>query len=351
MTYISSQALTASSRQAVLQAQSQLARVQKQLSSGTLADVGLGLGSSSGQYVGLTNQQNQLQAITDDNSLAATRLASTATALTSLQTTASSFLSSLTAAASSGGISNTVQSTATGNLGALISTLNTSVAGQFIFGGINSGTAPMADYASTPASASKTAVDAAFSATFGTTQTSASASSISGAAMTSFLNTTFASLFGGASFTSTWSSASDQPITSQISTSQTAATSISANTGAMQKLAQAYTMVSEFGGQNFGTAAGQAVIASATQLVSGAISDLTNLQAGVGIVQSSITNANASMAAQISVLSTQSDSMAGLSSTQTLDLTSQVSTLQTQIEASFEVTAKLQQMSLVNYMA
>ena len=44
---------------------------------------------------------------------------------------------------------------------------NASVGGVYVFGGINSGAAPIAPYAQTPASAAQTAVDAAFQATFG----------------------------------------------------------------------------------------------------------------------------------------------------------------------------------------
>ena len=47
MTYISSAALTNASRQAVTQAQSKLADLQKELSSGAYADVGLPVGASA----------------------------------------------------------------------------------------------------------------------------------------------------------------------------------------------------------------------------------------------------------------------------------------------------------------
>ena len=330
-----------------MQAQSDLAKTQKELSSGTMADVGLGLGSTSGQLVSLSQQQTRLQAVLDGNTNASTRLSSTASALTGLQTAAASFLSSLTTATSAGGSGAGLQSTAKGSLATLISTLNTTVAGQAIFGGINTGGSPMAAYASSPASASKTAVDTAFSATFGTSQTSPAAASIDGTAMQSFLDGPFASLFTGAAYAATWSSASDETISSQISGNETAQTSVSANNAAFQKLAQAYTMVSEFAGQNLGADATKAVIASAARIVSSAIGDLTNTQAGVGIAQSSISAANDGMSAQITLLAQQGSA---LNAVDPYALATRVSTLQTQIEASYEITAKLQSMSLVNYL-
>lgn len=348
MVYISSQAITAAGRQGVMQAQADLARTQKELSSGTMADVGLGLGSTAGQFVSLSQQQTRLQAILDSNATTSTRLNSTATALTSLQTAAGNFLSSLTVASSTGSAIGGLQSTAQGSLATLISTLNTTVAGQAIFGGINTGAPPMSGYLSTPASASKTAVDAAFSSAFGTTQTSPAAAAIGSGAIQSFLDGPFAALFTGAAYAATWSSASDETITSQISATERAQTSVSANNPAFQKLAQAYAMVGEFAGQNLGPDATKTVIASAARLVSSAISDLTNTQAGVGVAQSSVAAANDGMTAQIGLLTQQSSALDGIDP---YALSTRVSTLQTQIEASYEMTSKLQSMSLVNYLA
>ena len=53
MVYISSLALSSASRASVMQAQSSLAKVQQELSSGKMADIGLGLGSGSAQFVSL----------------------------------------------------------------------------------------------------------------------------------------------------------------------------------------------------------------------------------------------------------------------------------------------------------
>ena len=135
-------------------------------------------------------------------------------------------------------------------------------------------------------------------------------------------------------------------MSSQISMSETADTSVSANASAFRKLAQAYTMVNEFAGGNLNAAAAQAVTNTAAKLVGSALSDLTNLGAGVGIAQASISDSNARMATQINLFSTRVDS---LQSVDTYALSTQVSGLQTQLQASYELTSKLQQLSLVNY--
>ncbi len=82
--------------------------------------------------------------------------------------------------------------------------------------------------------------------------------------MQSYLDGSFANLFTSANYEGTWSSASDTAATAQISATETVATSVSANADPFRQLAQAYTMVKEYGGANFGSDAGQAVIAAAT---------------------------------------------------------------------------------------
>lgn len=329
-----------------MQAQASLAKAQQELSSGRMADIGLGLGAASGQLISLSEQQSRLQSLTDSNALATTRLSATSSAIGALNASATSFLASLTGASSTGNGSSALSGAAQGALAALVSTLNTSVSGQYIFGGINTDAQPLAPYTASPPSSTKQAVDAAFLAAFGTSQTSAAASSIDGPSMQSFLDTSFSALFAPSSFSGTWSAASDQAVSSQISSTETLDTSVSANASPFSALAQAYTMMAEFAGGNLGTAATQAVVQTAAKLISSATAGLTNLGAGVGIAQSSITDANDRMATQISLLSGRVNAMPAVDA---YALSTQVSGLQTQIQASFELTSQLQQLSLVNF--
>lgn len=345
MTSISTNALAAAPRLTVMQAQAALSTAQVELSSGKLADIGLGLGSGTGAYVSLTAQQGRLQAIKDSNATTAATLTGATTALDTLRTTATSFLSSLTEATTSGTVPNTLVTAASTNLGALTSTLNTTVGGNAIFAGINTAVSPLTTYAA--GSAAKAAVDSSFSSTFGTTQDSTSASSISGTDMQSYLDGSFSDLFDASNYEGTWSSASDTVPTAQISTTETVQTSVSANSEPFRQLAEAYTMVQEFGGSNFGSAAGQAVLASATSLVGSAITGLTAAQSTIGLSQSSLSDADDRMATQISYLSTQSSDMVDVDPTA---LSTQISGLQAQIQASYEVTSQLQQLSLVSYL-
>ena len=345
MTSISNAALTAAPRQFTAQAQAALARAQTELSSGRLADIGLGLGGTTGRYVSLAAQGSRLQAIKDSNATASTKLTATTTALDALRATATSFMASLTSAPTSGTVPGTLLAAAGADLDNLTATLNTSVGGDSIFAGIDSAVAPLKPYTSD--STAKAAVDASFTSAFGTTQDSASASSIDGTAMQAYLDGPFADLFSASGYSATWSSASDQVTTAQISSTETVDTSVSANAAPFRQLAQAYAMVKEFGGANFGSAAGKAVIASATALVSNAIAGLTSTEAVVGESQSAVSDADDRMSSQIDYLTSQSQALVAVDPS---ELSIRIDGLKTQIQASYEITSELQQLSLVDYL-
>jgi flagellar hook-associated protein 3 FlgL len=348
MVYIASSSMTAVSRQSILQIQSELSDVQTEVASGVSADVGLSLGARSSELVALQQQQAKVASSQSDNSFAATRLSTTVTALDSIRSGASSLLSALTTASSSGGLTTSLQTSAANSLAALTSALNTSVSGQYVFAGINTAVQPLTTYSQSPASANKAAIDSAFSTAFGFSQSSASASTISGTAMQSFLDGSFASMFSASGFGTSWSSATNGTITSEISPGQTIATSVSANAQPFRQLAQAYAMVTEFGGTNFSSDAGKAVVSTALGLVTSAIAGLTTTEAGVGTAQNAITDANTALSAQGDVLKTQMDAMAGVDQE---ELSTRLASLQTQLNASYSVTSQLQKLSLVNYLS
>ncbi len=355
MTSISSYAITAAPRLTVMQAQAALSKAQVELSSGKMADIGLGLGSSTGAYVSLSAQQNRLTSIQSSNATTAATLTAATTALDALRTTASSFLASLTQAASSGSTAGNLVTTAGSNLDALTSTLNTTVSGQAIFGGLNSDVQPMTAYTSGSSTGAGKAVSDSYAATFNGQDPSTITQSQMQSYLTGTGSTDFATVFDPANYAKNWSTASlDAQGNPTVPTAQISATasdvvntSVSASDASFRQLAQAYTMVKEFGGSNLSSGAGQAVLAAATSLVSSAMAGLTQAQAGIGLSQTAVSDANDRMTTQIDYLSSQADAMVAVDPSA---LSTRISGLQTQIQASYEITSQLQQLSLVNYL-
>jgi flagellar hook-associated protein 3 FlgL len=343
---ISSFSISNALSQSILQSQTNLANAEIEVSTGHYANIDTTLGGEASQVVNLQEQNDYLTTLTGTNNIATARLSTTQSALTSLLSSAQTFLSDLVGAPNTTNSASALQSTAQSALSSLISNLNTSYNGTYLFAGINTSATPMTDYYG-PSSANQAAVNSAFSTAFGMTQSSPLVSTITGPAMQSFLNTQYPNLFQGTNWTSAWSSASDTVITNQISPSQTAATSVSANQAAFKQLASAYTMMANLGTQNLGSSAYQAVLTTATKTMTTAISDLTDLQASVGSVQSQITESNNQMSLNQTYLATQ---VSNLVSVNPATAAVQVTNLQTQIETAYSLTAQLQKLSLVNYL-
>jgi flagellar hook-associated protein 3 FlgL len=347
---VSSSTLSGILQNTVSRLQSQMTTLETESSTGLLADIGQTLGADTGQDVAMHQQTADLAAITSSNALVTAQLSTASDALTSLQTSSQSLLAQLvqgqTSTPSSTG-ARAIQQTAAGALQSFASSMNANAGGQYVFGGINSGVAPIASYAQSPTSAAQTAVDNAFQATFGMAITSASVNTISGTAMTSFLDNQFATLFTGSNWTSTWSSASDTAQANRIGVNETATTSISANQSAFQTMAQALTMVSEFGGLNLASDAYSALMSKAQSVMNDANSGLIEASAAVGTMQNQVTQADSAITLQQNVLTTQINAKESVNS---YDVVSQVSNLSTQLQTAYSLTAQIHKLSLVSFL-
>ena len=328
----------------VQQAQAQLATATTEESTGQYADLGLQLGDQSGYELSLKEQVQRLQTLTAGNSLVSTSLSSAQDALTTMSTRAQSTVQDLatwTASANSGAQLQTMGQTA---LQELTASANATSGGAYLFGGVNSAAAPLASDSS---SSMTTAATQAFETAFGVAPTDAAAANITVSQMQSFLSGSFAGLFSDASWTSIWSSASSANTSAEIAPGETATTSTNANAPAFQQLAEAYTMLAAFGGSSLSLSAQQAVASAATSLVSKGQSALTDTQAALGATQSQVTDANSAMSMQLTVIESQTSA---LDAPDLTALSAKITSLTNQIQMAYELTARLQQLNLAQYL-
>ncbi|ACK49027.1 flagellar hook-associated 3 family protein [Methylocella silvestris BL2] len=344
--YISTQSISSSLRQSVLKMQAELSSAQTEAATGNHADIGLSLASKTGQSVSLQAQAAMLQTLSETNSIALTRMNMIQNQLGDLQSGAQSLLNSLLSTNGSAQNAATIEASGADNLKGLIASLNSTLNGDYLFAGINTATAPLTDYYATGAS-SKTAVDAAFSTAFGMSQTSSSVAGISASAMQDFLDGPFAALFQGSNWTNDWSSASDEAIASSISPGGAVISSVSANQSAFRDLAEAYTMLSDLGGEKYSQATYDVLVGKARDLLTDGISALSDAQAGLGVAQSSVSDANTQMSLQMNILSSQ---IGNLESINGYEVQVRISDLQTQIQTAYSLTSHLQDLSLVKYL-
>ena len=342
--YISSINLTSGLRQTMLQTESNLATANTEVASGVYADLGLQLGGQTSTAISLSQQSGQLTSLTTSNGVATTRLSATSSAIDTITSAAQTLSNDLISNGTTGTITSTLQQEAQSNIASMISALNTSVGGQYIFGGTNTANAPMKD-----ASTNQTAVDTAVTSDL--TGLNSDSSQITGAQMTSYLNGTTSSLaFANLYQSPGWNAlgtASTKAITSQITPSSTIKTSVSARETGFQQISQAYSMIAELGGKTLSKDASAAVITAATSLLNAGIASLTQTQANVGVMQNNVTNANTQMAAQQTLLTTN---VGSLENTDATALSTTVSNLKTQLEDAYSLTNSLKSLSLVTYL-
>ncbi len=334
-------------RTSVLRAQSALLKAQTEMGSGRVADAGLALGAGTGQLVSFGRQSGMLQAILDANGLVSSRLEASQAALQGASKTASGFQDALVAARAGNASPGVVAAQARDALRALAGALGTTFRGEHVFGGVNTGVPPLADYFGPSGSNARSAVGTAFSAAFGMTRSDPAVASLDAASVRQFLDGAFSSLFDDAGWKSDWSRAADEPLRSMIAVGEAVDVSVGANEPALRKLAMAYTMLADLGAGGMNESAYQAVLDKATATMGEAFQGLTALQAGLGLTLARVQAASERITVQQGILAKATGAMVDVDP---YEAASRVNELRTQLETAYALTKRLQDLSLVKFL-
>ena len=345
-TAVSSAAISNALRYQQMRMQADLVKATKESSTGKVADVGLALGGRTTQAVTFQRDLDRLNGIVDSNALVAARLTSTQDSLGQISDVAQSFLSALTSGVSGDSSSNVMQTAGASALQQMTGILNTSVNGEYLFAGTNTDVKPIDDF-SAAGSPAKAAFDTAFTSYFGFTQSDPAAANITAAQMDDFITTQVEPQFLGAGWQANWSSATDDQITSRISLNETTQTSVSANEQGIRKLAMAAAMVSSLFSGNISEAAQSTITSRAQAMVGEAIGGIVQVRADVGLAQKRVSDASDRMKTQVDLFEKHIVDLEGVDPA---EAATRVADLTQHIETSFALTARLQQLSLLNYL-
>jgi flagellar hook-associated protein 3 FlgL len=346
-TYIASTTVTNALRSEILRMQTRLADLQKEATTGRHADVGLRLGRDTSQAVNLRGDAARLSTNIDLNTIAATRLELTQDTLTAIDAIANDFVATLVGARGASNGQTIARDAARAAMESLIDRLNTAHNGQHLFAGIDTAVQPLTAYFSTPASTAKAAVDAAFLAAFGIAQNDPDAINIASGAMTAFIDGNFAQLFADPDWGTLWSAASDQRVASRIEPDRLIDTSVGGNAPAFRKLMQAFAMVSELGTGNLSQGTFEAVIDKALATAGSAQLDLGGLRSTLGVAQNLVKQATERMEKRESLIEIEIGKREGVDR---YEAATELNNVITQLEASYELTARIGQLSLLNYL-
>jgi flagellar hook-associated protein 3 FlgL len=344
--FTSTKSLNDGNRINVLKLQKQLLKAQRELASGRLSDVGATIGGRTSETVSLRLQYARFTTLRETNAVAKTRIDATQAALASFIESAQDFVSAVITARDANNGATIAQQQGQSALSQLLDGLNTTIAGEHLFSGINTTARPFDDYYATPTPASRTAVATAFTLAFGTTQSDPSNDGITPSAMQTFLDTGLSALFDDPAWTTDWSGASSQNLRSRISGTEDVESSANTNESPFRKLAKAFTMIADLGVENLNRAAFGTVADTAARIASEAIEEMTVVQGRLGTSAARIEGANERMSAQLNILNTQIDS---LEQVDPFEASTRVTTLLTQIETAYALTARVQRLTILNY--
>lgn len=348
--FVSNISLQNAMRITVASAQKEMLQLQEETVTGRHADVGAALGAKTSRTLNLHRDLQRMESLKSTNALTTQRLAASQEALGLMSSAANDAMEVMIAL--SGMTSADQLQLAQQNIGNALSTFtaaaNTSFSGEYLFAGINSDVVPLNDYLqeSPGASPAKAAFDAAFNARFGFAQDDPAVATITPADMQSFIGDLEAS-FMGPDWQTNWSTASDENMQSRISAAETVQSSTNVNAMGMRYMALGLVMGQELMALGISEATRKVVSDSAIDYMGRAISGIDGERSKLGISEARVVQANTSLDAQITILSTSIKDMEGID---TYEAATRVTTLESQLSLAYTLTSRIQNLSLLNYL-
>lgn len=343
--YVSSSARSDMLRVQALRLQRDLAAAQVEAATSRKNDLGLAVGGTIGRSVSLRADMSRVETLMSTNSIAAGRLDATQTSLSNLAKIVDKVQQTAFGALGPTGRTS-LASGARDALGQMSAAMNASVGGQPVFAGLKTDASPFANYLNA-ASPPKAALDVAFQAAFGFPQDDPQVANITAQQLKSFIEGPFQALFNDAAWTTTWSSASDLRMSGRISPDQSIETSITANETAFRKTAAALVMAADLGTKGLNDNAFQELLSQTRKTLGESSTGLVELQATVGTMQDRITTASQTMKASLTTLN---HSINDIESVDPFEASTRVTDLMQRLETSYALTARIQKLSLLNYL-
>lgn len=320
-----------------------LATAQVELASQRKADVGLELGGATARFVNLNWQASELEGQEIRISSARNRAEATQSTLESIATLAGDFLETLTGARDATLGQDIIRGAAENSLSGLGDLLNTSLGGVKLFGGLNSQVDPMPGYSG---GSGQQAILDAFVANFGFTPTDPDVASITPDEMTNFVNGSFANLFSDGSWQSLWTQAAPANGVTVLSGSQRIDASSSGASGFAASLTQAFSMMLELGQSALRQDTFTALADTAMSLVARGQQQLIGEQTRIGLAQERLKSVSEGLESGLMTVEEAIEKMQGVDN---YELATEISTLTTQLEASYALTGRLSKLSLLSY--
>lgn len=337
---ISSLSVTNAIQLVVSNAQKEVVKLENESVTGTYYDIGLELGVKTSQSLNFSRESERLQAIVDSNALAEQRMETSQLAMEQMTASAQTILDTFVGVtgASDGTSTAVAANTALAELENFAGMAVTSINGEFVFSGINTDAQTISSTFVEDVTADFNSALTAFLGANGLS----SVSEMSGDDIDSFV----ASYSAGFDW-SNWTNASDTVMSSRISTTETTKTSTSLNGDGFKNLVLSALIGSQLAVEGLQSDA-LARVKYHVVLVSGnAVTGINAERSQLGLSQARVESANETLKTQKTIIDTQ---FSNLVSVDPYEAKVRLTNLMTQLETSYTITAKIQQLSLVNFL-
>jgi flagellar hook-associated protein 3 FlgL len=347
--FMSNLSVASAMRSTINSVQADMIKSQREVVSGKYDDIGQELGGTTSRGLNLQREMDMMNNLISTNSVVTQRLSSSQTGLQTMSDAAQQGLNTLVALHGSTDKTQltTAVQTMTDVLDQFTDAANTSINGEYVFGGINTDTKPIADY-KTDENGAKTAFDTAFSSYFGFPQTdTANTITITAPQMQDFMDTVVKPMFDstGTDWNTYWSTASDTPMSSRISKTEVVQTSSTANSDGFRDMALASVIGVELLNANLTGEARNVVSDTAIDYMGKAIYGLDSDRSQLGLSESRVSQADDTLKAQVDIVKLNLDDLEGVD---VYEASTRITSLKNQMEISYNLTSQLNKLSLVN---
>lgn len=330
--------------QTMAKAQNDLAKANKEVTTGLHADLGVALGASTSRSLDLSRDMLRIESQMTTNSIAEQRLDSSEEALAQLADLSQNVLDSLVGLSDSSSTLDVARASITSALDAFTDIANSSVSGEYLFSGTDSDVKPLravTDENSLLSIAVQDELDAFMGAP------GSSASQMNSTQMKDFLAQLEVKFNDDTFWSTNVSQASDANMTTRISATEVVDSSTNANSQGFRSFVFASVVSSKFLSGDVPEETRSVVSKSATASIGKAISGLNDQRSNIGLSTERVSKATQSLSDQKVIIETHLNELQGID---VYEASTKVTALQTLLEASYKLTSRIQQLSLVNYL-
>lgn len=327
--------------------QTRLNQTLQEFSTGRHADVGRTLGTRTGAVLDMRHIMGDLTGLKSTNAVVGGRLEDAQASIDGIRKLTAGLVDTALSVRQSGAEPALLVADAKSRFGSIFDMLSVTTNGTYVFSGTNASVPPVDKYLSEPPGPARTAVIAAFTTEFGFPPDDPQVATITPAQYQAYLDGPFAALFEEPSWSANFSNATDQVMRDRISAREEVNSSVTANDSGIRKMFYAMALAIDGGIEHMSADTRELASGRIVATASSATYDMVRQQSEIGMVQERLAQANERIDLEAQALQRR---VSGAEEVDAFEVAERLGLMMSRIEASYSVTARMQKLSLLNYL-